>query len=256
MAIFDTLTESEVKIFENNCLDSARARKLLNKSAYTSDSTNEFATIVKHMIQTALMSENLDFKKRIELFGKKLSKCYETKLIHSNVAPDFLLLSKNISTALDTVEVLPPLVEDSSGDKSESEAPETEASPDMSSFGVAMLAKTNPTPSRARSPASTPKNTSSSSNQLPRTSSSRTRTPSPKPHGSDRRARSRSPLKREKPEPCGEKKKPEKRSTSTSSSMEMEGEDRRVVNRSQSAPKRGCPWNQLCFTLQKKIEGK
>jgi hypothetical protein len=257
MAIFDTLSESEVKIFENNCLDSARARKLLNKSAYTSDATNEFATIVKHMIQTALMSKNLDLKKCIELFGKKLSKCYETKLIHSNVAPDFLLLNKNILTALDTVEVLPPLMEDSSGDESEGEqSPESEASPDMSSFGVAMLAETKPTLSRARSPASTPKNTSSSSNQLPRTSSTRTRTPSPKPHGSDRRARSRSPLKRQNPEPCGEKKKTNKRSTSTSSSVEMEGEDRRVVNRSQSAPKRGCPWSQLCFTLQKKIEGK
>ena len=258
MAIFDTLSESEVKIFENNCVDSARARKLLNKTSYTSDATNEFATIVKHMIQTALMSKNLDYKKRIELFGKKLSKCYETNRIHTKVAIDFLQLNKHISTALDSVEALPPLVEDSSGDESDGEqSPESEASPDMSSFGEALLAETK----RGRSSAPTPKTTSSSSSQLPRSSSPRIRTPSPKPQGSDRRARSRSPLKRKNPEQCGEKKKTTKRSTSTASSVECvtsvegEGENARVVHRSQSSNKRGCPWSQLCFTLQKKIEG-
>ena len=47
MPIFDAMIESDVKFFENNAPDSARARKLLNKTRYTDSSTNEFSTIVK-----------------------------------------------------------------------------------------------------------------------------------------------------------------------------------------------------------------
>ena len=153
------------------------------------------------------MSDNLEYKKRIELFGKKLSKCFETKLIHSKVAPDFLLLNKHISNSLDAPEEdLPPLLEYSSGDESETEAP-PEASPDMTAFGAALLGETKPTPPRARSPSAAKSSPSRarSSNQLPGTSSSRFRTPSPRPQASDPRARSRSPLKCSNYEPRGEK---------------------------------------------------
>ena len=75
MAIFDLLSETEVKIFENNARDVVRARKLLKKSSYTLDSNKEFSVIVKKMVNEALTSENLDFKKRIEVsvFTKTLA---------------------------------------------------------------------------------------------------------------------------------------------------------------------------------------
>ena len=203
MAIFDVMSESEVKMFENNAMDSARARKLLKKTSYTADSTKEFSTIVKNLIQTALMSDNLDYKKRIELLGRKMFKCFETKLVHTKVSPDFLILNKNISAALDAPEEdFPPLIEYSSGDDSDGEqSPESEASSDMSSFGEALLAETK----RGSLSAPTPKPTSSSATQRPRSSTPRIRTPSPRPQASDRRERSRSPLKRSDYEPRGEK---------------------------------------------------
>ena len=191
MAIFGLLSESEVKMFENNARDSARARKLLEKTSYTPRSTQEFATIVKKLIHEALTSENLDYKKRIEVFGTKMFKCFDTKGVYTKVAPDFLILSKNISSALDEPEEdLPPLLEYSSGEESDGEqspdadqSPEIEPSPDMSAFGEAMLAETK----RGRSFAPT----SSASSQPPRATSPRT--PSPRPQASGRRERSRSP---------------------------------------------------------------
>ena len=96
MAIFDLLTETEVKMFENNARDSARARKLLKKSSYSVDSNKEFSTIVMKLIHEALKSENVDYKKRIEVFGTKMKKCFDTKGLYTNVAPNFLILSKNI----------------------------------------------------------------------------------------------------------------------------------------------------------------
>ena len=72
MAIFDLLSESEVKIFENNAHDVVRARKLLKKSNFTLESNNQFSVIVKKMVDVALKSENVDFKKRIEVIGSKM----------------------------------------------------------------------------------------------------------------------------------------------------------------------------------------
>ena len=71
MAIFDLLSESEVKIFENNAHDVVRARKLLKKSNFTLESNNQFSVIVKKMVDVALKSDNVDFKKRIELIDPK-----------------------------------------------------------------------------------------------------------------------------------------------------------------------------------------
>ena len=51
MAIFDLLSETEVKIFENNARDVVRARKLLKKSSYTLESNKEFSVIVKKMVK-------------------------------------------------------------------------------------------------------------------------------------------------------------------------------------------------------------
>ena len=111
MAIFDLLSETEVKIFENNARDVVRARKLLKKTSYTLDSNKEFSVIVKKMVNEALTSENVDFKKRIEVFGSKMRKCFDTKGVYTNEAPDFLILSKDISSALSEPEDdLPPLV--------------------------------------------------------------------------------------------------------------------------------------------------
>ena len=45
------------------------------------------------------------------------------------------------------------------------------------------------------------------------------------------------------------------RSRSSIKSEEGEADDTRLASRSQSTNKRGCPWTQLTFTLQKKIEG-
>ena len=191
MAIFDLLSETEVKILENNARDVVRARKLLKKSSYTLDSNKEFSVIVKKMVNEALTSENVDFKKRIEVFGSKMRKCFDTKGVYTNVAPDFLILSKDISSALsEPEEDFPPLLDYSSGEESEGEqsadveqAPEIEPSPDMSAFGEAMIAESN----RGRSSATT----SSASSQAPRATS--VRTPSPIPMASSRRERSRTP---------------------------------------------------------------
>ena len=178
-------------MFENNARDSARARKLLKKSSYTVDSNKEFSVIVKKLIHEALTSENVDYKKRIEVFGTKMLKCFDTKGVYTNVAPDFLILSKNISSALsEPEEDFPPLIEYSSGEESDGEqsadvdqAPEIEPSPDMSAFGEAMIAESN----RGRSSAPT----SSARSQAPRATSART--PSPRPKASSRRERSRTP---------------------------------------------------------------
>ena len=100
MALFDLLSESEVKIFENNADDVARARKLLKKSKFTLESSNQFSVIVKKMVDVVLKSDNVDFKKRIEVIGSKMRKCFATKGIYKNVSPNFLILSKDISSSL------------------------------------------------------------------------------------------------------------------------------------------------------------
>ena len=182
MPIFDLLSATEVKIFENNANDIVRARKLLKKSSYTQQSNNEFTVILKKMVTDVLKTENVDFKKSIEVIGSKVRKCFATKGIYENVAPNFLILSKNISAVLSEPEDdLPPLLDYSSGEESECEQSQgIEASPDMSAFGEVMLAE-------GRSGAST----SSASSQVPRAAS--VRSPTPRAHGTSRRDRSRSP---------------------------------------------------------------
>ena len=182
MPIFDLLSATEVKIFENNANDIVRARKLLKKSSYTQQSNNEFTVILKKMVTDVLKTENVDFKKSIEVIGSKIRKCFATKGIYENVAPNFLILSKNISAVLSEPEDdLPPLLDYSSGEESECEqSQEIEASPDMSAFGEVMLAE-------GRSGAST----SSASSQAPRAAS--VRSPTPRAHGTSRRDRSRTP---------------------------------------------------------------
>ena len=190
---------------------------------------------------------------------------------------DFLLLNQHISSAIESLEeVFPPLIEYSSGDESDSEpSPDSEVSPDMSGFGVALLGETKASMSRGRSHSPPPKSTSSQArtpSPLSRSSTSRARTPSPTPKATAYRGRSRSPLTRKDYKPRssssdrnkekrswsrGEKsKKTTKRSTSATSSVGNEAEHARGDNRSQSNKKRGCPWSELSFTLQKKIEGK
>ena len=298
MAIFGLLSESEVKMFENNARDSARARRLLEKKSYTPSSTLEFASIVKKLINEALTSENLDYKRRIEVFGAKMKKCFNTKGVHSKVGPDFLILSKNISSALeDPDDPFPPVAEYSSGEEEESDndqsPPNGEESPDMSTFGEALLAE----PKRSFAP------TSSSSSRPP--TATPARTPSPRPQACGRRERTRSPRaqaseprerSRSPQETRGEKSKKDAakrspspasfvecvtsvamdedkprivhrsrssnkseivhRNRSTIKSEEREADDARLASCSQSTNKRGCPWTQLTFTLQKKIEGK
>ena len=188
MAIFDLLSETEVKIFENNARDVVRARKLLKKSSFTQESNNEFTVILKKMVNDVLKTENVDFKKRIEVIGSKIRKCFATKGIYENVAPNFLILSKDISAVLSEPEDdLPPLLDYSSGEESEcdqaadvEQSQEIEPSPDMSAFGEAMLAEGSSTAS-----------TSSASSQAPRAAS--VRSPTPRAHGTSRRDRSRTP---------------------------------------------------------------
>ena len=59
------MSESEVKFFENNLVSASRGWKLKQKTSFTSESTKEFATVVKLMIKTALSTENQDYKKKI-----------------------------------------------------------------------------------------------------------------------------------------------------------------------------------------------
>ena len=294
MAIFGLLSKSEVKMFENNAQDSVRARALLEKTSYTPGSTLEFATIAKKLIHEAMTSKNLEFKQSIEVFGSKMKKCFDTKGVYKKDAPDFLILSKNISSLLeDPDEHLPPVAEYSSGEEDESDSDQSPQSPDMSTFGEALLAEPKrsfaPTPSSSsRPPTATPARTPS---PRPQASGRRERTRSPRAQASEPRERSRSPL-----EPRGEKSKKAtaKRSPSPSSAVERSrssnksaspasvversrsstkaeignrnrspnkseerGADKeRLFSRSQSTNKRGSPWTQLNYTVQKKVGGK
>ena len=57
MGIFDLLSNSEVKLFENNSQDSVRARALLEKTSFTPRSALEFATIANKLIHQAMTSK-------------------------------------------------------------------------------------------------------------------------------------------------------------------------------------------------------
>lgn len=270
MPIFDLLSKSEVKGFVNIAEDPVRARALLEKNSYTSGSTLEFATITNKLIHEATTSKNLGFKQSIELFGSKMKKCFQTKGVYKQVAPNFLILSKNISSLLeDPDDNFPPVVEYSSGEEEESDTDQTPnvgESPDMSTFGEALLAEPK------RSFATTPSSSSRAPTATP------TRTPSPRAPTSDARARSRSPLNRSDSAPRGEKSKKSsssKRSPSSSSAVERSrsstkaeiGNRNRSPNKSEergadeefsrSQPRnKRSPWNQLNYTVQKKVGGK
>ena len=287
MPIFGLLSKSEIKMFENNAPDSVRARALLEKTSYTPGSTLEFATIAKKLLHEAMTSKNIQYKQSIEVLGAKMKKCYDTKGVYKKLGPDFLLLSKNISSLLeDPDDNLPPVAEYSSGEEDESDSEPPPQSPDMTMFGEALLAEpkrsfapTLPSSSRATPRPADPPN--------PRAEASgrRDRTQSPRASPSERRERSRSPI-----EPRGEKsKKKAKRSPSPSSAVERSRSTKKaasppsVVERSHSSSssesshrirstnksadrgadeerlfsnKRASPWTQLNFTLQKKVGGK
>ena len=232
MPIFGLLSKSEIKMFENNAPDSVRARALLEKTSYTPGSTLEFATIAKKLLHEAMTSKNIQYKQSIEVLGAKMKKCYDTKGVYKKLAPDFLLLSKNISSLLeDPDDNLPPVAEYSSGEEDESDSEPPPQSPDMTMFGEALLAEpkrsfapTLPSSSRAPPrPADPPNPRAEASGRRDRTQSPRAeasgrrdRTQSPRASPSERRERSRSPI-----EPRGEKsEKKAKRSPSPSSAVE------------------------------------
>ena len=218
MPIFGLLSKSEIKMFENNAPDSVRARALLEKTSYTPGSTLEFATIAKKLLHEAMTSKNIQYKQSIEVLGAKMKKCYDTKGVYKKLAPDFLLLAKNISSLLeDPDDNLPPVAEYSSGEEDESDSEPPPQSPDMTMFGEALLAEpkrsfapTLPSSSRA------PPRPADPPNPRAEASGRRDRTQSPRASPSERRERSRSPI-----EPRGEKsKKKAKRSPSPSSAVE------------------------------------
>ena len=234
-----------------------------------------------------MTSKNIQYKQSIEVLGAKMKKCYDTKGVYKKLAPDFLLLAKNISSLLeDPDDNLPPVAEYSSGEEDESDSEPPPQSPDMTMFGEALLAEpkrsfapTLPSSSRATPRPADPPN--------PRAEASgrRDRTQSPRASPSERRERSRSPI-----EPRGEKsKKKAKRTPSPSSAVERSRSTKKaasppsVVERSHSSSssesshrirstnksadrgadeerlfsnKRASPWTQLNFTLQKKVGGK
>ena len=57
--LFDTLTTSEVRIFQNNSVSLARGLTLLKRPVFTEDNVKEFATTVKLMIKEAMSTDNL-----------------------------------------------------------------------------------------------------------------------------------------------------------------------------------------------------
>ena len=224
-----------------------------------------------------MTSKNIQYKQSIEVLGAKMKKCYDTKGVYKKLGPDFLLLSKNISSLLeDPDDNLPPVAEYSSGEEDESDSEPPPQSPDMTMFGEALLAE----PKRSFAPT-----LPSSSRATPRPADP----PNPRAEGRDR-TRSRSPI-----EPRGEKsKKKAKRSPSPSSAVERSrstkkaasppsvvershsssssesshrirstnksadrgADEERLFSNSQSSNKRVSPWTQLNFTLQKKVGGK
>ena len=253
MPILGLLSKSEIKMFENNAPDSVRARALLEKTSYTPGSTLEFATIAKKLLHEAMTSKNIQYKQSIEVLGAKMKKCYDTKGVYKKLAPDFLLLAKNISSLLeDPDDNLPPVAEYSSGEEDESDSEQSPQSPDMTTFGEALLAEpkrsfapTLPSSSRATPrPADPPNPRAEASGRRDRTQSPRAeasgrrdRTQSPRASPSERRERSRSPI-----EPRGEKsKKKAKRTPSPSSAVERSRSTKKaasppsVVERSHSS---------------------
>ena len=129
-SLFASLTDSEIRIFQNHSRSPARGLKLLNKSIFTEENVTEFAKTVKLMIKAARSSNTLAPKSQMEVFGQKLYDSFATKRIHLKVAVDFLMLQQHISDFLPLhVEPppspLPPLKDYSSDDDTNTETPLT-----------------------------------------------------------------------------------------------------------------------------------
>ena len=293
-SLFASLTDSEIRIFQNHSRSPARGLKLLNKSIFTEENETEFAKIVKLMIKAACSSNTLAPKSQMEVFGQKLSDSFATKRIHLKVAVDFLMLSQHISDFLPLhVEPppspLPPLKDYSSDDDTDTETP-----PTMSAFDVALEGGSKPkassvrssSPTRSVSPAprsARPRDlpaprsvspaprsvspTPRSVSPVPRSASPdptpRTRSTSPGPRGSCSRdrTRSRSPLQTERsrasntPKETKKGEKSKKRNRSVSSSL-VEREEEKRSHSSERSHKKKCVWNDMSFSLAKKIKGK
>ena len=83
-SLFESLTSSEVRIFQNHSVYAKRGLKLLKRSLFTEANVNEFAKTVKLMIKAARSANTLAPKSQMEVFGQKLSKCFATKRIRSH----------------------------------------------------------------------------------------------------------------------------------------------------------------------------
>ena len=259
-SLFESLTSSEVRIFQNHSVSAARGLKLLKRSVFTDDNVTEFAKTVKLMIKSARSSNTLAFKSQIEVFGQKLSKSFATKRIHLRVAPDFLMLQQHITDYLPLPVVrvpspLPPMKDYSSDDDSDSET-----SPTMTAFDVALDGGSKPKASSVRSASPVPASRAGSATPVPRASFSRDRTRSRSPLPCKERSRSPSICKDTK---RGEKSKKTKRSLSGSSSVGEKDEETRSNSREETrsnsrerSSKKRCVWNDLTFSLAKKIKGK
>lgn len=277
-SLFASLTDSEIRIFQNHSRSPARGLKLLNKSIFTEENVTEFAKIVKLMIKAACSSNTLAPKSQMEVFGQKLSDSFATKRIHLKVAVDFLMLSQHISDFLPLhVEPppspLPPLKDYSSDDDTDTETP-----PTMSAFDVALEGGSKPkassvrssSPTRSVSPAPrsarprdlpAPRSVSPAPRSASPAPTPRTRSTSPVPRGSCSRdrTRSRSPLQTEErsrasntPKETKKGEKSKKRHRSVSSSLVEE----KRSHSSERSHKKKCVWNDMSFSLAKKIKGK
>ena len=281
-SLFESLTSSEVRIFQNNSVSAARGVKLLKRSVFTEDNVTEFAKTVKLMIKSARSSNTLAPKSQMEVFGQKLYNSFATKRIHFKVAPDFLMLQQHISDFLPLhVEPppspLPPLKDYSSDDDTD-----TETAPTMSAFDVVLEGGSKPkassvrstSPTRSVSPAprsARPRDLPAlrSVSPAPRSASPapapRTRSTSPVPRASCSRdrTRSRSPLQTEErsrasntPKETKKGEKSKKRNRSVSSSLVEREEEEKRSHSSERSPKKRCVWNDMTFSLAKKIKGK
>ena len=247
-SLFASLTDSEVRIFQNHSVSAARGLKLLNRSVFTEDNVTEFAKTVKLMIKAARSSNILAPKSQMEFFGQKIYKSFATKRIHLKVAPDLLMLQQHITDFLPlpverTPSPLPPMREYSSDDDSD-----TETSPTMTAFDGESKVKASSV--RAASPLPAPR--ARSETPVPRASLSRDRTRSRSPLPSKERCRSPTTPKDTK---RGEKSKNTKRYRSGSSSAGERDVEKRSHSSERSSKKR-CVWNDLTFSLAKKIKGK
>ena len=277
-SLFASLTDSEIRIFQNHSVSPTRGLKLLNKSSFTEENVIEFAKTVKLMIKAARSSNTLALKSQIEVFGQKMSEAFATKRIHLKVAPDFLMLQQHISDFLPLHVEPPPSPLLPLKDYSSDDDTDTETAPTMSAFDVALEGGSKPkassvrstSPTRSVSPAPrsarprdlpaprsvSPVQRSASPAPAPRT---RSTSPVPRASCSRDRTRSRSPLQTEErsrasntPKETKKGEKSKKRNRSVSSSL-VEREEEKRSHSSERSHKKRCVWNDMTFSMAKKI---